>query len=311
MDRIKRFYYKTNKLGKLQIFIKLYELGSVTKVANELYVSQPSISMQIKSLENDIGSKLFDKVGRYLVSTSDGHLFYKSIINHVVGVENIFKNFRDIRNSSLTKRVRIAACQNFISIELGKYLSRLDNDIKIHILDLSGTEAIEKLLTNDLDMIIYPLQKLPPNLISVEIASYKALLAANSDHPLAKSNKIMLNDLANENVINVNSEFVALGIFNELSEQYKWNSNITFDSQSIAIPLHFVQNNLGIAIVSELCCAAKNIVFKDVSHIFPNTIYAISVNKFAFLSDEAIKVIKLFDKSFGEKVGNPRDLVIN
>jgi len=61
-DNFKRFYYKTNKFGKLQAFIKVYELETVVKASEVLHTSQPAVSMQIKSLEDMLGLKLFEKV---------------------------------------------------------------------------------------------------------------------------------------------------------------------------------------------------------------------------------------------------------
>ena len=58
-------------------FYKIAELGSVTKAAQELRLSQPTLSAQLKSFEENLQIKLFDKAGRNLKLTGEGQLVYK------------------------------------------------------------------------------------------------------------------------------------------------------------------------------------------------------------------------------------------
>src|SRR5262249_5855217 len=62
-------------LKHVRTFITVAELGSVTKAAMRLRITQPALSRQIWSLENEVGLKLFDHVNRRLVLTSNGEEF--------------------------------------------------------------------------------------------------------------------------------------------------------------------------------------------------------------------------------------------
>lgn len=59
-------------LRNLRTFVTVAELGTVSKAADRLRVAQPALSRQIASLEQDLGLRLFDRVGRRLVMTSAG-----------------------------------------------------------------------------------------------------------------------------------------------------------------------------------------------------------------------------------------------
>ena len=58
----------------LRNFLEIARLGSMTKAASSLHISQPTLSVQMKSLEEVLGRKLFRKEGRNLVMTEEGEL---------------------------------------------------------------------------------------------------------------------------------------------------------------------------------------------------------------------------------------------
>src|ERR1044071_4988549 len=59
-------------LRRLRTFVTVAEQGSVSKAALRLHLSQPALSRQIGDLQQELGIRLFDRVGRHLVVTSQG-----------------------------------------------------------------------------------------------------------------------------------------------------------------------------------------------------------------------------------------------
>lgn len=66
--------------------------GTITKACKLLYVTQPTISAQLRSLEREAGAKLFDRVGRHLVLTATGHTVYRY-------AEEIFSLGRELQDT--------------------------------------------------------------------------------------------------------------------------------------------------------------------------------------------------------------------
>lgn len=62
-------------INKLQTFITLTECLNFTEAAEILYCSQPSVSMQIQSIEEELGVPLFDRIGKKLYLTKQGENF--------------------------------------------------------------------------------------------------------------------------------------------------------------------------------------------------------------------------------------------
>jgi len=61
---------------RLEAFCKVYELGSFSKAGQELFLSQPTISSHISTLEDELGVRLFDRMGRSVLATRAGEILY-------------------------------------------------------------------------------------------------------------------------------------------------------------------------------------------------------------------------------------------
>ena len=61
---------------KLKIFYETAQYLNMTKVAKEMYISQPSISQSINELESELDVKLFDRIGKKLYLTHEGETFF-------------------------------------------------------------------------------------------------------------------------------------------------------------------------------------------------------------------------------------------
>ncbi|MBW1821924.1 MAG: LysR family transcriptional regulator, partial [Deltaproteobacteria bacterium] len=64
-------------LRQLEIFCKVLELESFSKAANAVFLAQASVSERIATLEDMVGARLFDRMGRQVVPTAAGKLLYK------------------------------------------------------------------------------------------------------------------------------------------------------------------------------------------------------------------------------------------
>ena len=63
-------------LRHLEIFMSVYHQKSITKAAKELHISQPSVSLAIKELEEKYQTILFDRMNRQIYPTEKAHLLY-------------------------------------------------------------------------------------------------------------------------------------------------------------------------------------------------------------------------------------------
>lgn len=75
-------------IRRLEAFRKVYELRSFSKAGQELYLSQPTISAHVLSLEQELGTQLFDRLGRTILPTQSGDILYKHVLQVFSSLDN-------------------------------------------------------------------------------------------------------------------------------------------------------------------------------------------------------------------------------
>lgn len=107
-----------------RIFYVVAKNGNMTKASEELHISQPAISQQIKNLENQLGGTLFLRSNKGMELTSEGKSFYeyiKSAINIIQNAENEFLSYKELSvgtikigaSTTLTKLVLLDSIKKF------------------------------------------------------------------------------------------------------------------------------------------------------------------------------------------------------
>jgi LysR family transcriptional regulator, transcriptional activator of the cysJI operon len=138
---------------KLKIFYETAIYLNMTKVAKEMYISQPSISQSINELEAELGVKLFDRIGKKLFLTHEGEVF----LNYTRRILNLYdesvKSIRDFADNKKGKIIIGASTTIGIYIlpDIIKDFSSKFKDIEISLI-IENTKNIEKLiLENKID----------------------------------------------------------------------------------------------------------------------------------------------------------------
>ncbi len=93
-DSMPRFAYKADRLKPLRAFCQTARLGSVSRAAEALFVSQPAITLQLQALERELGEKLFERSGRRLVPTRAGEVLYELARPLVEAIDTLPTAFR-------------------------------------------------------------------------------------------------------------------------------------------------------------------------------------------------------------------------
>lgn len=75
------------ELHQLRYFVAVAEEGSFTRAAEKLFLAQPSLSVQIRKLEQDVGAKLFERMRRQVVLTAAGEVFLDHAVRALAEME--------------------------------------------------------------------------------------------------------------------------------------------------------------------------------------------------------------------------------
>jgi DNA-binding transcriptional LysR family regulator len=107
-------YYKQNRLQQLRGFCCAAQAGSISKAAEKLFLSQPSVSLQIQALEREFKTTLFERRGPKISLTPDGKTLYElaaPLVEEIDALEDTFTAKRGGSTSRPANRPRSICCR--------------------------------------------------------------------------------------------------------------------------------------------------------------------------------------------------------
>ena len=189
-------------LRQLQVFEAVARLLSFTRAAEELFLTQPTVSMQIKKLENDIGLPLTEQVGKRLSLTAAGKSLYQAsrdILDTLARFEMQIDDQKGLHTGQLRIAV-VTTAKYFMPRLLGRFCQQYP-DISVS-LEVTNREHILDRMRNNLDDL-YLIGK-PPESSELEFQPYlpnPMVVVAPAGHRLAGRKSIPLAKIASEKVI--------------------------------------------------------------------------------------------------------------
>jgi DNA-binding transcriptional LysR family regulator len=189
-------------LRQLQVFEAVARELSFTRAAEELFLTQPTVSMQIKKLENDIGLALTEQVGKKISLTDAGNALYQAS-RDILDTLGRFEMQVDDQKGLKTGELRIAVvttAKYFAPRLLGGFCQRYPG-INVY-LEVSNREHILDRMNRNFDDL-YLIGK-PPEASDLEFRSYlpnPMVVVAPVGHQLANRNSIPLSEVAAETFI--------------------------------------------------------------------------------------------------------------
>jgi DNA-binding transcriptional LysR family regulator len=235
---------------QIRYFLAIVETGGFTRAAERLFVSQPSLSVGIKKLEQELGVSLFERGGRRAVLTPAGQFFLDKaqvILTNYQDVLHELKTFKaqPILRLGLLRTIRISSFARLIGA-----FRQAHSHVAFDLQDGGAVDLQERLAAGDLDILITGLDGHEFSGNSMPLFRQRIAVAVANNHALAQRKSIRLSELDREPFIDrihcrarsiVKRQFEALG----LQQQVVYRA----DNEDWVIAL--VAAGLGITIMSE------------------------------------------------------------
>lgn len=192
-------YLKHGTLPQLSVFEAVARLGNFTRAAEELYMAQPTVSVQIKKLAETIGVPLFEQVGKRIHATEAGRHLYaacQQIFQALSNLEDTFSDIRGLKSGRLQLGV-ITTGKYFAPRMLAAFIQRhpgVEVSLQIH----NRQTLIDRLANNEDDLYIFANPPQEPGLVTQMILPNPLVVFARADHPLARERNIPFERFAQE-----------------------------------------------------------------------------------------------------------------
>jgi LysR family transcriptional regulator, low CO2-responsive transcriptional regulator len=186
-------------MRQLKVFEAVARNLSFTRASEELYLTQPAVSMQIKQLEDSIGLPLFEQLGKRIFLTEAGRemtRYSNAVLQQIKEAEEVFAELKGLKRGRLDIAA-VTSANSFTSQVLAAFRARYSN-ISANIRVSNRQQVLEQLKNNEVDLAI---MGRPPQNLDLKRTAFMEnplVLVAAADHPLASARHIPLDALRQE-----------------------------------------------------------------------------------------------------------------
>ncbi|MDF2445650.1 MAG: LysR family transcriptional regulator [Moraxellaceae bacterium] len=206
----------------LGAFIEVARAESFSLAAENLHLTQPAISKRISGLEEMLGVKLFDRVGRRIGLTEAGRALLPRARQLLLELEDMKRAVGNL-TGPVTGTLKIGTSHHIGLHRLPPTLRAFSTryrDVRLDLRFIDSEEAYEAVLSGDLELGIVTLPPVPDErLIAREIWDDPLAFVAGTEHPLARQKSVSLADLTRHAAILPSSSTftrqIASGLFQE------------------------------------------------------------------------------------------------
>ena len=174
-------------LHNYEYFVAIVEAGSLTKAAEHLYVSQPSLSQYLKRLEASLGVELFDRSTSPLRLTYTGERYYQYVLQMMKLDENVRREFQDIKNQTSGRlRLGVALWRGACLLpDVFPTFHQQYPDIHIELTEGRSVQLEAALMNDKIDLAVMNLPRTLDysKLVSEIVCEERLLIAAPTQHP--------------------------------------------------------------------------------------------------------------------------------
>ena len=187
---------------QLKVFESVARHLSYTQAAQELHLSQPAVSMQIKQLEESTGIPLFEQLGKQTYLTEAGREMYqycRAISLQLEEAEEVLEKLKGVQGGRLD--ISVASTANYFATRLLAAFAKKYEGTSF-TLDVTNRETLlRQLEQNEKDLVVMGRPPEDRDLVAVPFMENPLVVVAPPDHPLASKKNIPLADLQNETFV--------------------------------------------------------------------------------------------------------------
>ena len=183
-------------LRQLRIFNEVCDLRSYSRAAEEMSLTQPAVSLQIRQLEELVGQPLFEYVGKKLYLTEAAEALQKASRDIFGRLENLDMQLSDMQGS-LQGQLKLAiesSCKYFMPHLFAAFKQRYP-EVMLNLTVVNRAQVIKRLSDNRDDLVVMTMVPQDMGLEFLPFLNNPIVAVARADHPLSAMEQLSLKDL--------------------------------------------------------------------------------------------------------------------
>lgn len=284
------------EMHQLEYVLAVAKYHNFTRAAEEIKISQSSLSQQINKLESELGTSLFVRTTRSVRLTPAGTEFVahaQRIMSEVNEARRSIQEHVSIVKGELTLGT-IAIIGSYNLPNLIKSFQDSYPGIKMHIVEAQCEELLSMLNSSRIDAGICQIVRQNPNIHFCPMLTDKMVVVTSNRHPLANRASVDIHELRNEKLIITPPTSGHYQDFNNACVSAGFEPNIILTCSVVKTMLSFVREEIGITVLSSKVALAEkepNMRVIELTPTIPRTVYMATRN-----SSDIPPTIKVFMK---------------
>ena len=257
---------------QLSVFEAVARHLSFSRAAQELHLTQPAVSMQIKQLEENVGTSLFEQLGKKIYLTEAGHELYhysRTIAQQLSEAEAVLGELKGLKRGKL--KISVASTANYFAPQLLATFSQRFPTVTVSLNVTNRQALLVQIANNEMDMAIMGQPPDGQDLVAESFMENPLVVIAPVTHPLVQEKHIPLRRLEQETFLMREEGSGTRIAMERYFEAHRVKIRAGMEMSSTEAIKQGVQANLGLGVVSlhtvELELEAKRLSLLDVQDL--------------------------------------------
>jgi len=248
------------ELHQLRYFCAVAETGSFSRAAEQSHVSQPSLSQQIIKLEEELGARLFDRLGRSVRLTELGKTFLpraRAVLRELEAAKGDVVERKDFVGGPVTVGVIPTVGPYFLPRVLTSF-SRKFPQVRITVVEEITPVLLDRLRAGAIDVAILALPIRGHEFETKPLLTERLFAALPKNHRLAKRTALSLRDLRSEPFLLLRDGHCFRDTAVAACDRARLHPQVIFESGQFSSLLSLVGAGMGVSIVPEMAVERKS-----------------------------------------------------
>ena len=246
-------------LRQLRTFKTVADLTSFSAAAQRLKLSQPSVSYQVKELEETLGLPLLDRLGKRVQLTEAGNVLYnyaRRMLDVLDEATVVIEEMRGIQRGTLRVGASTTVGIYLLPVALGAF-KKLHPGLVISLEIGTRARVQDQVLRNELDLAVVGPALKDPELAIIPFLSDELVVVAPAGHPLAGRRGLTLKDLADQPFIMREAASGSRLSLEKAARKAGAKLRVAMELGSNGAIKHAVESGLGLAVISRYATALE------------------------------------------------------
>lgn len=239
------------EIRQLEYFMEICHELHFTRASEKLGVTQPTLSHQIKALEDELGLPLFDRIGKKIAITEAGFILLKHCQTVFHSIESVREEIQELQE---IKRGRFS--MGVLPGELNSLVCRLLPDFhdaypEVQVRIITADKVAERLLHNEIDLALTITPVHDERIVSQPLYNDMLYLVVNDEHHLAERTQISLEDLKDLSLVLFPENYQCRQQIDAICSLRNIHLRPAIETDSIESIINLIEAGVGGSILSE------------------------------------------------------------